>query len=209
MELGENTAAMRTLNKTAISAFGFLLATGCAGPTAYTKGTYEDPNAIEMLSDEFNENDLQLIAKKMVGSLNDSGFVKQLPGRPLLIVGKMKNKTSEHIDMESLGDKVRVELTHGGKFAFSNKAAREEIAQEYEYQQSGYVKKEEAKGPGAQSGADYLLTGSIASIIQQVGNDKLVYYKMTMECTNLKSGVIEWTDEKELRKKFKKRAVGW
>ena len=42
------------------------------GPRAYTRGTYEDPNVIEMLSDEFNENDLQLIAKKMAESLSNS-----------------------------------------------------------------------------------------------------------------------------------------
>mgnify|MGYP006171086321 CR=1 FL=1 len=42
------------------------------GPRAYTRGTYEDPNTIEMLSDQFNENDLQLIAKKMAESLTKS-----------------------------------------------------------------------------------------------------------------------------------------
>ena len=39
----------------------------------------------------------------------------------------------------------------------------------------------QAKGPGQQVSADYLMTGDIASIIQQVGNDKFVYYKMTGE----------------------------
>ncbi|MFN7130845.1 MAG: penicillin-binding protein activator LpoB [Myxococcales bacterium] len=183
--------------------------TACSGPRAYTRGTYEDPNVIEMLSDQFNENDLQLIAKKMVDSMSTSGSYQQISGRPLLIIGKMKNNTSEHIDMQSLSDKVKVNLARGGKFAFVNKDAREEIAQEYEYQQSGYVKAGEAKGPGQQASADYLLTGAISSIVQEVGNDKLVYYKMTMELTNLKSGVIEWTDEKELRKKFEKRSIGW
>ena len=42
----------------------------CGGPRAYTRGTYEDPNTIEMLSDRFNENDLQLIAKKMASEVD-------------------------------------------------------------------------------------------------------------------------------------------
>lgn len=186
-----------------------VFAAACSGPRAYTRGTYEDPNVIEMLSDQFNENDLQLIAKKMVDSMSTHPAFQQIPGRPLLLVGRIKNNTSEHIDMKSLADKVRVNLMRQGKFAFVNKDAREEIAQEYEYQQSGYVKAGEAKGPGQQASADYLLTGSISSIVQEVGNDKLVYYKMTMELTNLRSGVIEWTDEKELRKKFEKQSIGW
>lgn len=182
---------------------------GCGGPRAFTRGTYEDPNTIELLSDQFNENDLQLIAKKMVDSLDTSPFAKTLPAKPLLLVGKLRNRTSEHIDMSSLADKVRVQLQKTGRFSFVDKAARDEIAEEYDYQQSGAVRRDQAKGPGEQSGADYLITGAIASIVQEVGDDKLVYYKMTMQLTNLRSGVIEWTDEKELRKKFRKRSVGW
>jgi uncharacterized protein (TIGR02722 family) len=196
--------------KKAIAALGALaLSAGCSGPRAFTKGTYEDPNTIEMLSDHFNENDLQLIAKKMVDSMGKSEAMKTIQNKPLLIVGKMRNKTSEHIDTESLADKVRVQLINQGRFSFVNKGAREEIAQEYEYQGSGYVKEGDAKKPGEQASADFLLTGNIASITQEVGGDKLVYYKMTMELTNLRSGVIAWTDEKELRKKFKKQGVSW
>ena len=181
----------------------------CGGPRAFTRGEYADSNAIELLSDQFNENDLQLIAKKMANSLTDSATVQAIPGRPVVVVGRMRNKTSEHIDMESLADKLRVELQQKNRFAFVNKVAREEIAQEYEYHGSGYVRPEQAKKPGGQAGADYLLTGSIASIVQEVGGDKVVYYKMTMELTNLTSSVIEWSDEKELRKKFRKQGVSF
>jgi len=185
------------------------LALGCGGPRAFTRGAYEDPNEIEMLSDHFNENDLQLIAKKMVGSLANSGYFVTIQGRPIIIIGKFKNSTSEHIDMRSLADKIQVNLGQTGKFAFQDKAARQEIAEEYEYQQSGYVAAEAAKGPGQQASADYLMTGEISSIIQEVGRDKLVYYKMTTKLHNLRSGVIEWTDEKELRKKFEKKRTRW
>ena len=180
-----------------------------AGPRAFTRGEYEDPNVIEMLSDQFNENDLQLIAKKMVSSLAASPEFAQLQGRPVIVVGDMQNSTSEHIDMQSLADKLQVELSHTGKFAFTDAQTREQIAHEYEYQQSGYVRQDTAKGPGQQIGADFLLTGEISSIRQRVGGDETVYYKMTAKLHNLRTGVIEWTDEKELRKKFRKQAVGW
>ena len=96
-----------------------------------------------------------------------------------------------------------------GKFTFQDVAARKDVAEEYEYQGSGYVDAEKAKGPGQQAAADYVLTGEVSSIIQEVGDDKLVYYKMTSKLTNLRTGVIEWTDEKELRKKFEKQGVSW
>ena len=43
--------------------------TACAGPRAFTQGTYQDPEQIVMLSDRWNQNDMQLVAKKIVESL--------------------------------------------------------------------------------------------------------------------------------------------
>lgn len=186
------------------------LLTACGGPRAFTRGTYEDPNTIEMLSDQFNENDLQLIAKKMVNSLASSPrFAQPAQQLPVVLVGRMKNKTSEHIDMNSLADKIQTGLAQTGKFALLDKAAREDLAEEYEYQQSGYVDPNAAKAPGQQASADYLMTGEISSIIQQVGRDKLVYYKMTVKLNNVRTGIVEWTDEKEIRKKFEKKHISW
>lgn len=185
------------------------LAPGCFGRRAFTRGTYEDPNVIEMLSDQFNENDLQLIAKKMVDSLGASPGFQNIQGQPVMIVGKLKNSTSEHIDTSSLRDKIVVQLSKTGKFRFQDKDARQDVAEEYEYQGSGYADPNAAKGRGQQASADYVFTGEISSIVQEVGSDKSVYYKMTGKLTNLRSGIMEWTDEKELRKKFEKRGVGF
>jgi len=199
---------MKTRLIVSASLMGLLAA--CGGPRAFTRGTYEDPNTIEMLSDQFNENDLQLIAKKMVNSLAGSPrFTQPAQQLPVVLVGRMKNKTSEHIDMGSLADKIQTGLAQTGKFALLDKAAREDLAEEYEYQQSGYVDPNAAKGPGQQASADYLLTGEISSIVQQVGADKLVYYKMTVKLNNVRTGIVEWTDEKEIRKKFEKKHISW
>lgn len=197
---------MKTSLRLAVLVVPLALA-ACSGPRAFTRGTYEDPNTIEMLSDHFNENDLQLIAKKMVESLSGSKEFAAIQGKPVIVVGKLKNSTSEHINLASLGDKISVNLMKTGKFAFQDKGAREDIAEEYEYQGSGYVQEEQAKGPGQQTSADYVMTGEIASIIQQVGDDKLVYYKFTLKLNNLKTGVIDWIDEKEIRKKFEKKGI--
>jgi hypothetical protein len=181
------------------------------GPRAYTRGTYEDPNTIEMLSDRFNENDLQLIAKKMAESLANSPRFSQVDPQkpPIVLVGKLKNSTSEHIDMRSLGDKIQTALAQTGRFALVDQQARWDIAEEYDYQQSGYVDPNQAKGPGQQVSVDFIMTGDLASIIQEVGNDKLVYYKMTAKLNNVRTGLIEWTDEKQIRKKFERRTVSW
>src|SRR5262249_16392667 len=76
-----------------------------------------------------------------------------------------------------------------------------------EYQQSGYVNPAQAKGPGQQAAPDYIMTGELASIVQRVGSDEFIYYKMTCKLTNIRTGILEWTDEKELKKKFVKQSI--
>ncbi len=194
--------------KTAISLSALLFILGCAGPRAFTKGTYQDPEAIALLDDRFSENDMQLIAKKIVGSFVASGQKIDTGEAPVIIVGKMRNRTTEHIDMKALSNKVRTALLQSGQYRFTDVENRRGIAEEYDYQQSGYVDPSEAKGPGSQVSADFLLTGTLTSNVQQVGKNKLVYYKATFHVTDLLTSEIVWTDEKEIRKSYKKRSIG-
>jgi uncharacterized protein (TIGR02722 family) len=105
-------------------------------------------------------------------------------------------------------DMVRVELMKTGKLAFIDKEAREDIDQEYNYQNSGRVSDETKKGPGGQTGADFIVNGRLDSIVQEAGKEKSVYYKITLNLTSIKSGVIEWTDQKQIRKLYKKKTLG-
>lgn len=181
---------------------------GCAGPRAFTKGTYEDPKTIALLDDQFNENDMQLIAKKMVASILEAPLLTSEGKLPAVMLGKMRNRTTEHIDMVALSDKIKTELIQSGKLRFVDVTNRRDIAEEYDYQQSGYVDPSQAKAPGKQTGSDYILTGTLSANVQEVGKDKLVYYKATFQLTDLSSSEIVWTDEKEIRKAYKKRSVG-
>ncbi len=179
----------------------------CAGPRAFTKGTYEDPQTIALLDDRFNENDMQLIAKKMVNSLVASPTIEG-QATPALMVGKMRNRTTEHIDMNALSDKIRTSLIQSGRFRFVDVQNRRAIAREYEYQNSGYVDPAQAHAPGSQTAAGLVLTGTLSSNVQEIGKEKLVYYKATFQLTDLGSSEIVWTDEKEIRKAYKKRSIG-
>jgi len=124
------------------------------------------------------------------------------------MVTNLQNKTSEHIDTQSIMDMVRVELTNSGKVAFVDKEARTDISNEYDYQNSGMVSEETKKTAGGQIGADYIVNGRLDSIVQEVGKEKTVYYKVTLNLTNLKTGIISWTNQKQIRKKFKKKSIG-
>ncbi len=182
--------------------------TGC-GPKAFVKGSYdENVESTNLLTDQWSESDMQKAVKDLVASAVKSRVIASAKTPPIVMVTRLQNKTSEHIDTQSITDMFQVELTNSGAVQFVDKAAREDMAEEYEYQDSGMVSRETKKGKGKQVGADLIMNGRIDSIVQEAGKDKTIYYKITMNMTNLSTGLIVWTDHKQIRKTFRKQRVG-
>ncbi len=183
--------------------------TGCSsGPRAFTGGQYDDPTRVELLDDKFNEADMQQMADTMIKAMVSCGYIANAPKPPIVIVEKVANRTQDHIDMVSMTDKIRTALINSGKVRFVDKEARETLDQEYDYNAAGNVSGVTQKKRGKQVGADYILSGGLSTNVQEVGGTKFVYYKLTMNLTNLESSTIDCTQEKELRKKFKKQTYG-
>jgi penicillin-binding protein activator len=197
---------MTLLRITLIAAAAFVF--GC-GPRAFVKGNYdENVEDTNLLTDRWSETDMQKAVQDLVKEAVANPTIAAAKRRPIVMVTRLQNKTSEVIDTQNITDMFQVELQNSGKVQFVDKAAREDMAEEYEYQDSGMVSRETKKGKGGQVGADFVLNGRLDSIVQEAGKDKTVYYKMTMNLTNLKSGLVEWTGQKQMRKMFKKKRIG-
>lgn len=194
------------LLKLCLAVVGLFLAS--CGPKAYVKGQYDNVERENLMNDQWSETDMQVAVKTMVDSMVSHTSIANAKKMPTVMVTNLQNKTSEHIDTQNIMDMVRVDLTNSGKVQFVDKEAREDISNEYGYQNSGVVSEETKKGPGGQIGADFIINGRLDSIVQEVGKDKSVYYKLTLNLTNLKTGVIAWTNYKQIRKTFKKKSVG-
>ena len=180
---------------------------GC-GEKAFVKGNYDDVNRENLLNDQWSETDMQKAVNDLVSSMLNHPTISNAKTPPVVMVTGLQNKTSEHIDTQSIMDMVRVDLMNGGKVAFVDKEARQDVADEYNYQNSGMVGETTKKGPGGQIGADFIINGRIDSIVQEVGKDKTVYYKLTLNLTNLKTNLINWSSYKQIRKTFKKKSIG-
>ncbi len=186
---------------------GVFLLSGC-GNRAFVKGEYDgDVTSTNLLNDKWSETDMQNSVKELVLALSQSpSFMKIKGRRPVIMVTGLKNQTSEHIETQSIMDMFRVELMQLRPVSFVDKQARPDVVEEYEYQQ-GMMRKDTQSGPGSQIGADFILNGNLASNAQQAGRDKTVYYKLTMNLTDLKTNLIEWAQYKEIRKLYKKKRI--
>ena len=189
------------------SVSSILILASC-GPKAFTKGEYDDPTRVELLDDKYNEADMQQMADTIVKAMVACDAVVNSPKPPVVFVDKVQNRTEEHIDTESLTDKIRTSLIKSKKVRFVNKIQRDVLEEEYKHNESGNVSETTQKKRGKQTGSDYMMSGSLATNVQQVGNDKFIYYKLTMNLTNVEASTIDCTEEREIRKKYRKRSVG-
>jgi uncharacterized protein (TIGR02722 family) len=120
---------------------------------------------------------------------------------PIVTVQEVRNKTSEYIDTRSITDTIRAELQKGGKVRFAvDAAAMNQQIDEVKRQQGEYYAKEQAVAKGQMVGAQYRMEGNITSIVKQVRDVKDVYYKVNLQLWNIRNGLLEWSDEKEIRK---------
>lgn len=176
----------------------------------FTQGQYDDLSKARHLDDKFNETDMQEIATQMIGSLTESPLIKNAKKKPVVLVTLVKNRTEEHIDMNALTDQIQTALINSGKFDFTDKNVRGEIADEVEYQtKSGFVSPDTARQKGKQIGAEYFLTGDLSSRTQEVGSEKYIFYQGKFNLISIESGLIKWQGMKQLRKYYQKRSVGF
>ena len=179
-----------------------LLASGCA-----TTVEYGDETSAKPISTDFGSSDLQQIAAKMVDSLLADEVLQDISvdGPPLLVVDKVKNKTTQHIDTESLTDSIRTKLIRSRKFSFQDRTTEAALQEELAYQQGAATS---PVASGQQDAPQYMLTSNLSEIRQEQGRLRDVYYKYTMNLRDLKSGRILWADEKEIRKQKTKSVIG-
>ncbi len=189
-----------------MGAIGILSLSGCASTMQYG-----DAGSAKPLTTEFGSSDLQQIAETMVDSMVAFPPLVELTAgrRPVVSVDVVKNKTMQHIDTESITDSIRAKLIRSGKFRFIDRTTDAQTIEELKTQQdSGLVDKKSAVPFGQQVGAEFLLTSNFSEIRQKAGSITDVYYKFTMSLKNLKTGILEWSDEKEIRKVFKRGTFG-
>jgi len=179
-----------------------IAAAGCS--TTYE---YGDAGDVPVYSTGFGATDLQQIAAKMTESLLTFPPIVQVTDqrRPVLVVEKVKNKTTQHIDTESITDSIRTKLIRSGKFRFLDKSTDSQTIAEISRQQDqGLTRQDRAAQFGTQEAAEFILTANLSEISQSKeefwNEKKAVYYKFTMNLKNLRTGILEWSDEKEISK---------
>ena len=189
-----------------------VLALGLSACSSNPTVSYTNPNAVDTTTTNFGSTDLQTTTAQMVDSMLSSPQVTQLTAnaQPVIFIGGMTNNTSDIIDTSALTDAISTRLINSGKFQFVDMSQVNAVKAQLNYQQSsGMVDQKTAVAIGQQIGAQFMLYGTISSIVQQNNSQQSAYYQITMKLLNLRTNVITWQGEQQIRKVETKKTFGW
>ena len=171
-----------------------------------------DSNSVTDLSGAWNDTDSRLVADEMITDcLNRPWYqamIQQKNGQvPTVVIGQVRNKSHEHIRVETFIKDIERALINSGKAEFvANSNERADLRDELADQQ-GNVTEETQKDAGMEIGADLMLTGAINSIIDQEGGEQVVYYQIDMELTDIQSHRKVWIGDKKIKKYVARSSV--
>jgi len=166
-----------------------------------------DANQQVDLSGFWNDTDVRIVSRSLIndalGSARVEQTIRELGRQPLVIVGRFRNDSSEHIDTAIIANIMEQEIFNSGKMDFvAGGNLRDELRAERDDQLTGgYVSDETLAGIGNEIGADFMMTGSIRTVVDRAGNQTLRTYFVTAELTNIRTGQRMWVrTNDEIRK---------
>jgi penicillin-binding protein activator len=168
------------------------------------KVTRIDPNTQVDLSGRWNDTDSRKVADQMIYDLFDSdkfkNYSKDLGRKPVIIMGLIRNKTSEHIDADNFVKKFEL-VIHNSDAAeiVESDNFRDKLRVE-RTQQQDFADASTAKQFGKELGADLMLFGDITSEVDTYNNKRVVNYITTLYLTDIETTRRVWYGQNEIKK---------
>lgn len=194
-------------SRVAMAVFGLsaMLLSGCATNSSPTTGgavSYGDAKAVETVTTDLGSTDIQMVAEKMTQSLIQHPLLQEIiKKRQLLMASPVKNKTSEYFDTRLITDTILTQLQKNGiRYAIEGEDMQNQTDELRRQNQSGLYDKSKSVKVGKMQGAKFRIDGSVSSIIKKNSEMKDVYYKVNMRLIEIETGIVEWSDEKDIRK---------
>ncbi|MEK7871796.1 MAG: penicillin-binding protein activator LpoB [Nitrospirota bacterium] len=189
---------------------GFYFLVGCAtGPhvARVETGTVTD------ISGRWNDTDSRLVADEMVKDALSRPWLEKFSkgsGKPpTVIVGTVVNRSTEHINVQTFIKDLERELINSGQVEFvAAKGEREEIREERK-EQALHSTEETQKGPGKETGADYMLKGVLNSIPDEAGGIKAMFYQVDLELFDMANNKKVWGGQKKIKKVIERKRLGF
>ncbi len=183
-----------------------LVSTGCA-----TKVSRLDEGVEVALSDRWNAKDSELVANEMIDDMLSFPWARDFEmknnQRPAVIVQHISNKSHEHIAIDTFINDIKRAVIRSGRADFVSGGDEREALRAERREQELNAKK--AKAQGQELAADFALSGSINSIVDQVGKKRVTFYQVDLKLIDMESNREVWNGQKKLQKLQNKASFGF
>ncbi len=181
---------------------------GC-GPSQ--KVNRVDANQQTDLSGKWNDTDARLVAEEMIPDALTKPWLNTFKNNngnsPVVIVGRVRNESMEHIDTEVFTKEMERAFVNSGEITLvASQDERLDIRDERMDQQR-WSSVETTKKLAMETGADYMLIGNINSIVDEAVDRRTlaVFYTVNLELINVETNQKVWIGNKKIKKLIERR----
>jgi len=176
-----------------------LIFTGCS-----TEVTRMEPGEVKDLSGAWNDTDSQQVSEDMIKDVLNrpwfGEFTRANGRQPAVIVGEVVNLSHEHINVNTFVADMERALINSGQVQFVASATeRQEIRSERK-DQDLHASEKTRKPMGQEKGADFMLKGTINTIIDVSGKTQLRFYQVDLTLISLADNRKVWVGQKKIKK---------
>ena len=159
------------------------------------------------LSGNWNETDSRLVSEEMIRDSLSGGWIDRYQGKsgkvPTVIVGEVRNLSHEHINTRTfVADLERAFINSGKVDMVASKDERNGIREERRDMDLNASEKTR-KAAGNEIGADFMLIGSINTIIDDGNKEQIRFYQVDLTLISTVDNRKVWTGQKKLKKDVK------
>lgn len=157
------------------------------------------------LSGRWNDTDSRLVAEEMTKDVINRPWLEKFARthekkKPVVIVGVILNKSHEHIEPETFIKDIEREVINTGTVRIvENGIFREKLREERIEQQSA-ASPETQKKLGRELGADFMMFGTINTIVDTKKKNKVVFYQIDLQLSDLETNEVVWVGSKKIKK---------
>jgi uncharacterized protein (TIGR02722 family) len=188
-----------------LSTIGVLISSSCGN----RKIERVDPNLATDISGRWNDTDSKLVSIELINDamvLNRNwiaNFESRLHRKPVVIIGNVRNKTSEYIDATFFIKNMEIAFVNGGSVTVVQSSEDRSPIRDERNDQQTFASEETKKKWGKEKGADFMMNGVIVSITDEHKNRKSVAYQVNLELTDLETNEKVWIGQKQIKKLVK------
>jgi hypothetical protein len=157
------------------------------------------------LSGAWNDTDSRLVSQEMIQDSLSRAWLQEFRGRagqsrPAVIVGEVRNLSHEHINTSTFTLEMERALINSGKVDFvATKQERTGIRDERRDQDIN-AREDTRNAMGKELGADFMLTGTINTIVDPSGDTQVRFYQVNLTLISLADNRKVWIGQKDIRK---------